>query len=72
MGRPWVDFATLRDRASFAAVLARYNIVPARLTGQVTVLCPFHDDRQPSLSSRRSSNKGCFGVRGCSLSSNRP
>ena len=50
MGRPWMDFAMLRDRASFATVLARYGIVPARLTGQVTVLCPFHDDRQPSLS----------------------
>jgi DNA primase len=46
----WVDFALIRERANFATILARYDIAPSILQGQITVLCPFHDDRQPSLS----------------------
>jgi DNA primase len=45
-----MDFALIRERAEFATILARYDIAPARLQGQISVLCPFHDDRQPSLS----------------------
>lgn len=50
MPGPWMDFAIIRERADFAIILARYGIAPASLQGQVSVLCPFHDDRQPSLS----------------------
>lgn len=50
MAGPWMDFALIRERADFATILARYDIVPARLQGQISLLCPFHDDRQPSLS----------------------
>ncbi|MFT5488357.1 MAG: DNA primase [Alphaproteobacteria bacterium] len=50
MAEMWVDFALIRERADFATILARYDIVPSNLQGQITVLCPFHDDRQPSLS----------------------
>ena len=50
MAEMWVDFALIRERADFATILARYDIVPRNLQGQITVLCPFHDDRQPSLS----------------------
>ena len=50
MAGPWMDFALIRERAEFATILARYDIAPACRQGQITVLCPFHDDRQPSLS----------------------
>ncbi len=50
MVKPWMDFAFTRERADFATILARYDIATARLRGQVSVLCPFHDDRRPSLS----------------------
>lgn len=50
MVKPWMDFALIRERAEFTTILARYDIASARLQGQVSVLCPFHDDRQPSLS----------------------
>jgi DNA primase len=50
MAEPWTDFALIRERADFAIILARYDIVLARLQGQISVLCPFHDDRRPSLS----------------------
>jgi len=45
-----VEFALIRERADFATILARYDIAPPNLQGQISVLCPFHDDRQPSLS----------------------
>jgi DNA primase len=45
-----MDFALIRERADFATILARYDIAPTRLQGQISVLCPFHDDRRPSLS----------------------
>jgi len=45
-----MDFARIRERADFATILARYDIAPARLQGQISLLCPFHHDRQPSLS----------------------
>ena len=50
MAEPWMDFALIRERADFATILARYDIAQARLQGQISVLCPFHDDRRPSLS----------------------
>lgn len=50
MAKPWMDFAFLRDGANFATILARYNLAPTRHQGQVTILYPFHDDHQPSLS----------------------
>jgi DNA primase len=50
MAEPWMDFVLIRERADFATILARYDIALARLQGQISVLCPFHDDRRPSLS----------------------
>jgi DNA primase len=50
MAKPWMDFASLRDGANFVTILARYDLAPTRHQGQVTILCPFHDDRLPSLS----------------------
>jgi DNA primase len=50
MARPWMDFAYIREHADFATVLAHYSIAHAPGQNQVSVLCPFHDDRRPSLS----------------------
>ena len=50
MAESWVDFALIRERAEFTAILARYDIAQASHQGQISVLCPFHDDRKPSLS----------------------
>jgi DNA primase len=50
MAGPWMDFAFTREHANFATILARYGIAFASRQGQISVLCPFHDDRQPSLS----------------------
>ena len=50
MAGPWMDFALVREHGDFANILAHYDIAHARLRGQVSVLCPFHDDRHPSLS----------------------
>jgi len=50
MANPWMDFACLCEQANFAAVLAHYSIAVPHRQGQVTVNCPFHEDRRPSLS----------------------
>jgi DNA primase len=50
MAEPWINFAFIREHADFATILARYDIAHAQNHNQVNVLCPFHDDRQPSLS----------------------
>jgi len=50
MAEPWINFAFIREHADFATMLARYAIAHAQNQNQVLALCPFHDDRQPSLS----------------------
>ena len=50
MAKPWMDFALVREQSDFVIILARYEIAHARQRDQVSMLCPFHDDRQPSLS----------------------
>jgi DNA primase len=50
MAQTWIDFAFVREHADFATILSRYGIGHAQNQNQVTVLCPFHDDRRPSLS----------------------
>jgi DNA primase len=50
MAIPWLDFTQIREHANFAAILARYERAPRHHQGQVTILCPFHDDHIPSLS----------------------
>ena len=45
-----VDFAGIRKRADFRAVLAHYGLVPKGKGEQVKILCPFHDDVEPSCS----------------------
>ena len=50
MAGPRINFAFIREQAEFATILARYGIAKPPNQNQVAVLCPFHDDRRPSLS----------------------
>ena len=45
-----MDFAEIKERASFASILNRYGIEYPRREGQVLIRCPFHDDSRPSCS----------------------
>lgn len=61
MARPWMDFAVLKEQANFSEVLSRYGIAHPSTRGQVSVLCPFHEDRRPSLSVNMEANLfNCF------------
>jgi DNA primase len=45
-----LDFADLRKRADFRAILAHYRLSPVGKGDQVKILCPFHPDEEPSCS----------------------
>jgi DNA primase len=45
-----LDFAEVKERANFEQILRHYGIKIAGRGKQRTVLCPFHQDRKPSLS----------------------
>ena len=45
-----IDFAVVKDQASFSTILHHYGIKHRSSRGQASVLCPFHDDQHPSLS----------------------
>ena len=46
----FIDFAYVKERADFVAVLAHYNIDVTGRGAERRGLCPFHDDAEPSLS----------------------
>ena len=48
MPKPWIDFTSLRSRARFEPVLAQYGLEAHGRGPQKTVLCPFHDETEPS------------------------
>ena len=57
-----INFARVKEEASFSAVLDHYGIKYRSSQGQATVLCPFHDDQEPSLSVSFTDNLfHCFG-----------
>ena len=48
MSQSYIDFAFVKENASFERVLAHYNL-ESRGTGvQRSILCPFHPDKKPS------------------------
>src|SRR5438132_758362 len=48
MSQTYIDFAFVKENASFERILAHYNI-ESRGTGvQRSVRCPFHPDKRPS------------------------
>ena len=50
MARYKVDYPHIKANGNFAAVLAAYNIRSVGEGSQIKALCPFHDDKKPSLS----------------------
>jgi DNA primase len=45
---PYIDFAFVKENASFERVLSRYNIAVRGTGSQRSVLCPFHAEKRPS------------------------
>ena len=46
----WINFPVLKGQVSFSTVLSHYRIDHLPSAAKATVLCPFHDDTDPSLS----------------------
>ena len=56
-----VDFEVIKARADFRAILAHYGLKPGRGV-QFKILCPFHDDTEPSCSINTDERIfNCFG-----------
>src|SRR5665213_1888121 len=48
MSQTYIDFAFVKENASFERVLAHYNLTLRGTGAQRSVLCPFHPDTKPS------------------------
>ena len=48
MPQPYIDFAFVKEHASFEPVLAHYHLQLVGRGKDRAVLCPFHRDRKPS------------------------
>ena len=49
MSQAYIDFAFVKENASFERVLAHYKLALRGAGAQRSVLCPFHPDKRPSL-----------------------
>ncbi|MBV9824736.1 MAG: hypothetical protein JO001_03505 [Alphaproteobacteria bacterium] len=68
MSQPFIDFAFVKENASFERVLDHYKIV-ARGTGpQRSLSCPFHPDKRPSC--RVELDRKIFNCFACGISGN--
>src|SRR5436190_16852557 len=68
MSQPYIDFAFVKENASFERVLEHYNL-PMRGTGtQRSICCPFHPDKRPSC--RVELDKKIWHCFGCQASGN--
>lgn len=68
MTEPWIDFAELRRRARFEPVLAHYGLTLVGKGPQRSVLCPFHDEQNPSC--KINLEKKLFHCFGCDAKGN--
>ena len=66
----YIDFAFVKQNADFNQVLGYYNLNPVngRSHGQLTLLCPFHNDTKPSL--KITPEKKGFHCFGCGAKGN--
>src|SRR5689334_5271474 len=46
--QPYIDFAFVKENASFERVLAHYNLETRGTGPQRSMCCPFHPDKRPS------------------------
>ena len=69
MTASWVDFQKVKEEIPIDKVFGRYGVKlrPAG-EGEMSGLCPFHDDKKPSL--RVSTAKGLFFFHGCGAKGN--
>jgi DNA primase len=68
MSQPYIDFAFIKAHASFARVIAGYNLKMLGTGSQRTILCPFHRERKPSC--KINLEKGAFHCFGCEAKGN--
>ena len=66
----YIDFAFVKQNADFNQVLGYYHLTPTngRSQGQLTLLCPFHNDTKPSL--KITPEKKGFHCFGCGAKGN--
>ena len=51
MSQPYIDFAFVKENASFERVLAHYNLQTRGTGVQRSICCPFHPDKPATASS---------------------
>ena len=68
MPKLWIDFTSLRARARFEPVLARYGLEANGRGSQKTLLCPFHPETEPSC--KVNLEKRAFHCFGCGAKGN--
>src|ERR1700693_6176012 len=64
----YIDFAFVKEHASFERILAHYNLKSRGSGVQRSVLCPFHPDKRPSC--RVELDKKIFHCFACETSGN--
>src|SRR5215469_5318005 len=64
----YIDFAFVKENASFERVLAHYQLALRGRGAQRSALCPFHPDKRPSL--RVELDKGVFHCFACEAKGN--
>lgn len=68
MPKLWIDFTALRSRARFEPVLERYGLAANGRGSQKTLLCPFHEETEPSC--KVNLEKRAFHCFGCGAKGN--
>ena len=68
MPKLWIDFTALRHRARFEPVLDHYGFSPQGRGPQKTLLCPFHEETEPSC--KVNLEKRAFHCFGCNAKGN--
>src|SRR4051812_46860578 len=63
MSQPFIDFAHIKEHASFERILEHYQLPVTGRGVQRSVLCPFHREQRPSC--KVELKRGIFHCFGC-------